>query len=57
MTEYIVYMPYVAAALRNRGFKLLRVEANPKKPQYDCYVFERSEELFNAINEITRKQH
>lgn len=55
MTEYIVYMPYVAAALRNRGFKLLRVEANPKKPQYDCYVFECSQELLNAINEITRK--
>lgn len=55
MTEYIVYMPYVAAALRNKGFKLLRVEANPKKPQYDCYVFECSQELLNAINEITRK--
>jgi hypothetical protein len=33
-------MPRVAAALRNMGFKIIKVTANNKKPQYDVYWFE-----------------
>ena len=40
---FIVYMPKIAAALRKRGFKILEVIPNEKKPQFDAYVFEDSE--------------
>ena len=37
---YIIYMPRVAAALRELGFKIVKVSPNQKKPQYDVYWFE-----------------
>lgn len=46
---YIIYMPRVAAALRDLGFKLIKVTANTKKPQYDVYWFEDTPELRIAI--------
>ena len=46
---YIIYMPRVAAALRDLGFKLIKVTANTKKPQYDVYWFEDTPELRTAI--------
>ena len=46
---YIIYMPRVAAALRDLGFKLVKTTANKKKPQYDVYWFEDSPELRAAI--------
>ena len=46
---YIVYMPRLAAALREMGFKILKVSPNIKKPQYDVYWFEDTSELRKAI--------
>ena len=46
---YIIYMPRVAAALRDLGFKLIKTTANTKKPQYDVYCFEDTPELRAAI--------
>jgi hypothetical protein len=46
---YIIYMPRVAAALRDLGFKLIKTTANTKKPQYDVYWFEDTPELRTAI--------
>ena len=46
---YIIYMPRVAAALRDLGFKLIKTTANIKKPQYDVYWFEDTKELRAAI--------
>lgn len=46
---YIVYMPRVAAALRDLGFELVKVTANIKKPQYDVYWFEDTPKLRAAI--------
>ena len=45
MKEKIIYTRWVATKLRNLGFKILRVEANPNKPEFDCYVFEETDEL------------
>ena len=44
---YIIYMPRIAAALRDMGFKIIKVSANIKKPQFDVYWFEDT--LRNAI--------
>lgn len=56
MTEklYIVYMPRLAAALRDMGFKIIKVSANIKKPQFDVYWFEDTPELRAAIPEAKR---
>lgn len=50
---YIIYMPRVAAALRELGFKLIKVTPNYKKPQYDVYWFENTPELQKAIPTAT----
>ena len=46
---YIIYMPRIAAALRELGFKIVKVSTNIKKPQYDVYWFEDTPELHKAI--------
>lgn len=46
---YIIYMPRVAAALRELGFKIVKVSPNQKKPQYDVYWFEDTMEFRAAI--------
>lgn len=46
---YIIYMPRIAAALRDMGFKLIKTTANIKKPQYDVYWFEDTPQLRAAI--------
>ena len=46
---YIIYMPRVAAALRELGFKIIKVSPNQKKPQYDVYWFEDTAEFRSAI--------
>ena len=46
---YVIYMPRVAAALREMGFKIIKVSANIKKPQYDVYWFEDTPEFRKSI--------
>lgn len=46
---YIIYMPHLAAALREMGFKIIKVSPNIKKPQYDVYWFEDTPSLHAAI--------
>ena len=46
---YIVYMPRLAGALREMGFKIIKVSPNIKKPQYDVYWFEDTSSLHAAI--------
>lgn len=52
---YIVYMPRVAAALREMGFKLIKVTPNNKKPQYDVYWFEDTPELRASFPEAVKR--
>jgi len=46
---YIIYMPKIAAILRDMGFKLIKTSANMKKPQYDVYWFEDTPQFRAAI--------
>lgn len=55
MQEKIIYMPWIAAKLRQQGFKLLRTDVNPHKPQFDTYVFEETPELLEALTKLTQK--
>lgn len=54
--EKIIYTKWVAYELRKKGFPIVRVEINPNKPQFDCYVFAETEEFTKALAAITRKK-
>lgn len=54
--EKVIYTNWLAFALRNQGFKLLRTEINPNHPQYDCWVFENNDDLQIAIAYLTRQR-
>lgn len=46
---YSIYMPKLAAELRSMGFKLIKITPNYKKPQFDIFWFEDTEQLQRAI--------
>lgn len=50
-----IYMPWIAVKLREKGFEIIKVKPNPRKPQFDCYEFQESEELETAITEIMKQ--
>jgi hypothetical protein len=49
---YTVYTKWVAYELRKRGFKIISVQPNPHKPEFDCYLFEDSKALRAVMKEI-----
>lgn len=56
MEEKIVYMPWIAAKLREEGFKIIDVRVNQSQPQYDCYVFEDTPAFREAFTRISKGQ-
>lgn len=56
MTKYyVIYTRWVASALRDKGFSIVKVRANPNKPEFDCYFFEETEDFKQALKELTKK--
>ena len=55
MQEKIIYTKRLAYELRKQGYPIVRVEVNPNKPQFDCWVFEETPELIQALIKITNK--
>lgn len=51
--EKVIYTRWVAYELRKQGFPIVRVEVNPNKPQFDCYVFAETAEFIEALLNIT----
>lgn len=50
MTNYkTIYTRRIAYELKKIGFPIVKVEVNPNKPEFDCYVFEESTELIEAL--------
>ena len=47
--EYTIYTKWLAYALRQQGFRIIRTEVNPNHPQFDCWIFENSTDLQLAI--------
>jgi predicted CoA-binding protein len=45
-------MPRVARALQEKGFKIIKVKPNDKKPQYSVYMFEDTPAFQEALSEI-----
>ena len=52
---YVIYSRWLAAALRDQGFQIEKVKANPRKPEFDCYLFKNSSEFQKALSEISDK--
>ena len=52
MNTYGVHRGAIAHELMKRGFQLLKVEPNKKKPQFSVYHFEDSLEFQLALTEI-----
>ena len=42
----------VARQLEARGFRIIKIAPNKKKPQFNVYYFYDTLELHNALNEI-----
>lgn len=43
--EKVVYTRWLANKLVQFGYPVVRVEANPNKPEFDCWVFAETEEF------------
>ena len=52
MTEKKVYTRRIAYELRLKGFKIIRLEPNPNRPEFNIYVFQSTPELESAFKEI-----
>lgn len=57
MALYPIFMPQIAFKLEKRGFKLIKIAQNKKKPEYNVYYFEDTLELHQALVEITKRRH
>ncbi len=55
MKTFTVYMPRIASRLMSRGFKVIEIIPNPKKPQYRAFVFEETQDFLKAFTEIANK--
>ena len=54
MNEKTIYTKRVAYELRKMGYPIVRVEVNPNKPEFDCWVFAADDKFYKALKEITR---
>lgn len=55
--EKIIYTRWLANELVKAGFPVIRVEQNPNKPEFDCYVFAETAEFKLAYINISNKKH
>lgn len=55
MNEKIIYTKRIAYELRKLGFQIVRVEPNPNKPQFDCYVFDATDDFRKAFDTVVSK--
>lgn len=57
MKEKIVYTRWLANALVKAGFPVVRIEQNPDKPYFDCWVFAETAEFKLAFINIANSKH
>lgn len=55
--EKKIYTKKIAYELRLRGFKILRVEPNETKPEFDTWIFENTPDFIEALTEITKNNY
>lgn len=47
-----IFSKKLALELRKKGFKIIGTEPNYKYPQFDVYLFKKSDSLSKAIRDI-----
>lgn len=47
-----IFSKKLALELRKKGFKIIGTEPNYKYPQFDVYLFKKSDNLSKAIRDI-----
>lgn len=52
MKEKVIYTRKLANKIVQAGFPVVRVEANPNKPEFDCYVFAETADFKKAFTNI-----
>lgn len=50
-----IYSSKIAGQLCRRGFKVIKTEPNPHKPWLDVFIFEETDALNQAFDEILTK--
>lgn len=55
MKEKTVYTRWLAVELVRAGFPAVRVEQNPNKPGFDCWVFAETPDFKLALTNIANK--
>ena len=48
-----IYSRKLAIALRQKGFRIIGTEINPKRPEFDVYLFIDTPQLREAMTETT----
>lgn len=60
METYTVFSPRVAAQLRNKGYEIVRTEANEFKPTKDAYIFKVvpgfMDDFHDVCNQYSRRK-
>lgn len=57
MKEKIIYTRWLANALVRAGFPVVRIEQNPNKPEFDCWVFAETADFKLAFTNIANSEH
>lgn len=55
MKEHIIFKKWLAAALRDQGYTLIRTAANRHKPEYDVYFFEDVPGFSETMAQLTKE--
>lgn len=53
--EFTVYTRRIALELRKLGFEIIRTDINPTHPQFECWVFEKTDALIAAFERLAKK--
>ena len=57
MKEKTIYTRWLANALVRAGFPAVRIEQNPNKPEFDCWVFAETADFKLAFTNIAHSNH
>ena len=55
MKEKVIYTRWLMRELVKAGFPVIRVEKNPKKPEFECYVFTQTPEFDVGFTNIVNR--
>lgn len=55
MNEKIIYTRWLAQELIRQGFPVVRIERNPIKPEFYCWVFAETDEFITAFANTANK--